>query len=358
MTENNAFLKKLISSPGLSGHEEPVRKLIEEKWKPITDNLHASKLGSLHGLSTGNAKEPRPSILLAAHMDAIGLMVTGIQDGFLRITEIGGIDPRVLPGQCVAVHASGGTNGYEELPGVIIQPPPFLLPPDESSGTIPLKHLLVDTGLLPNQVARKIRIGDIISFAQEPIEMGKKIVAGHSMDNRVSVVALTYCLDEIKDRAHAWDIWAVATVQEEATMGGGSTSAYELQPALAIAVDVTFAKGPGDPEHETFTLGKGITLGWGPNIHPGLHRAVKKTADQLEIPYELEVMPSHSGTDAYALQVARSGIPTMVISIPLRYMHTPVEIVSMKDVKRAGRLLAEFVTSLDVDFMKNLKLDD
>jgi putative aminopeptidase FrvX len=352
MTDYLPFLKELITAPGLSGHEGPVKKLIEDAWEPITDELHTSRLGSLHGLLKGNLPEPRPGILLATHMDAIGLMVTGISDGFLRITEVGGIDPRVLPGQLVTVHAK------EELPGVIIQPPAYLLPPDAGSGPVPLEYLLVDTGLLPREVTRKVRVGDLVSFAQEPIELGGQIVAGHTLDNRASVTALTYCLDELKNRTHAWDVWAVATSQEEETLGGAFTSAHYLDPALAVAIDVTFARGLGAPDHETYPLGKGVTLGWGPNIHPGLYRAFKGIADQLEIPYELEPIPHHSGTDAYAMQVARAGIPTMVVSIPLRYMHTPVEVVSMKDIQRTGRLLAEFVCSLNENFMKDLTLEE
>jgi len=213
---------------------------------------------------------------------------------------------------------------------------------------------LTDGGVrvgLPRAVARKIRVGDLVSFAQKPLELGSDTLAGHTLDNRVSVVALTHCIAELQKRKHAWDVWAVATAQEEETLGGALTSAFELNPTLAVAVDVTFAKSPDTSDHETYPMGKGITLGWGPNIHPGLHTALKKVADQLEIPYALEALPRHSGTDAYALQVARTGIPTMVIGIPLKYMHTPVEMVSLKDIQRAGRLLAEFIAGLDEDFM-------
>jgi endoglucanase len=188
--------------------------------------------------------------------------------------------------------------------------------------------------------------------------LGDQILAGHTLDNRASVTALTCCLGELQSRRHPWDVWAVATVQEEETLGGALTSAFELNPALAVAIDVTFAKGPGTPDHESFSMGKGITLGWGPNIHPGLHRAFKRVADQFEIPYSLEPLPRHSGTDAYAMQVARAGIPTMVVYIPLRYMHTPVEMVSMVDIRRTGRLLSEFVCSLDIDFMDELAFDE
>lgn len=352
MTDILPFLKELIAAPGLSGHEGSVRTIIERAWAPLTDELHCSRLGSLHGLHTGTGSQPRPSILLATHMDAIGLMVSQVVDGLLHLTEIGGIDPRVLPGQLVTVH------GREDLPGVVIQPPAHLLPPEIGSGPVPLKHLLVDTGLLPAEVGRKVRVGDLVSFAQEPTELGDQIVAGHTLDNRVSVTALTACLDELQGRIHTWDVWAVATTQEEETMGGALTSAFELNPDLAVAIDVTFAKGPGTPETQAYPLGKGVTLGWGPNIHPGLHQAFKKIADRLELPYQMEPLPRHSGTDAYALQVARAGIPTMVVSIPIRYMHTPVEIVSMKDITRAGRLLAEFVCFLDDSFLPSLKFDE
>ena len=123
-------------------------------------------------------------------------------------------------------------------------------------------------------------------------------------------------------------------------------------------MDVTWGKSPGTPEHKTYPLDKGPTLGWGPNIHPGLHRSFKQLAKQLEIPYAVEVMPRHSGTDAFSLQVATEGIPTMVVSIPLRYMHTPVEVVALKDIQRAARLLSEFIANLDIDFMNTLTLDE
>jgi tetrahedral aminopeptidase len=352
MTELLPFLKQMISIPGLSGYEDPISDLISETWQPLTDELSRSRIGSLHGLCRGTGEELRPSILLATHMDAIGLMVTALVDGFLRITQVGGIDARVLPGQLVTVH------GRKDLPGVIVQPPSFLLPEENRKGPVPLTNLLVDVGLSPREVNRQVREGDLVSFATQPIEIDKHILAGHSLDNRASVAALTHCLDLLQSRKHVWDVWAVATAQEEETLGGALTSAFGLNPQLAVAIDVTFAKGPGTTDDKTFPLGEGLTLGWGPNIHPGLHRKFKDLADKLEIPSNLDPMPRHSGTDAMALQIAREGIPTMVVSIPLRYMHTPVEMISMKDVKRAGRLLAEFVVGLDVNFMDTLSLDD
>ncbi len=352
MTELQSFLKNLITTSGLSAYETPVRQLIEDAWRPLVDEIHVSRVGSLHALKRGRAAEPRPSLLLAAHMDAIGLMVTGSVGEFLRVTGIGGLDPRVLPGQIVIIH------GKKDLPGVIVQPPAHLLPPDNRGGAVALKNLLVDAGLTAAELQRLVRPGDIVSFAQPPIEIAGDVLSGHSLDNRASVAAITHCLQELKERPILWDLWAVATTQEEETFAGAYTSAFQLRPSLAIAVDVTFADSPGSPSHKTFPMGKGPTLGWGPNIHPGLHKAVRQLADRLEIAYALEVMPRHSGTDAYALQVAAEGIPTMVVSIPLRYMHTAVEMISMKDITRAGRLLAEFAASLDEKFMDTLKWDE
>jgi len=346
------FLKELISEPGLSGYEMPVRKLIENAWRPLTDEIHVSRLGSLHALRKGSIPNPRPSLLLAAHMDAIGLMVTSLVDGFIRLAEVGGVDPRVLPGQLVTVH------GRKDLPGVIVQPPAYLLPAEVRSSAVPLKYLFVDVGLAPVQVERLVRVGDLISFALTPLELGEDYLAGHTLDDRAAVAAVTQCLVELQGRSLNWDLWAVATTQEEETLGGAFTSAYQLRPTLAVAIDVTFGGSPGIPAHKTFPLGKGFTLGWGPNIHSKLHEAFKDLADRLEIPYKLEAMPRHSGTDAHAMQVVAEGIPTMVIGIPLRYMHTPVEMVSLKDIARTGRLLAEFAVQLDDKFMDKLSVYD
>lgn len=352
MTDYASLLKKLIAAPGLSGYEAPVRDIISATWELLTDEITHSRIGSLHGLKRGSGPEPRPAILLSAHMDAIGLMVTTISEGFMRVTEIGGIDHRVLPGQLVVVH------GRQDLPGVIVQPPASLLPESERSGPVPLEYLLVDVGLPAEEVSQFVRPGDLVSFAQDALELGEGALAGHSLDNRASVAALTHCLELLQGRDHSWDVWAVASVQEEETFGGALTSAFELQPELAVAIDVTFAKSPGANDYRTFPLGEGPTLGWGPNIHPRLHKQFKELAEQLEIPHAVEVMPRHSGTDAYALQVAAAGLPTMVLSIPLRYMHTPVELVMLKDIRRAGRLLAEFIARLAPDTMASFTWDD
>ncbi len=348
MTELIPFLKSLLSTSGLSAYENPVAQLIEEKWKPLVDEVSISRLGSLHGFKHGSGRKPRPSIMIATHMDAIGLMVTQIVDGFLHVTGVGGVDPRILPGTPVLVH------GKQDLPGVVVLPPVKTLPDGASDKAVDLANLFVDVGLEPRQVANLVQVGDLISFDTQPVELSKDYLSGHSLDNRASVAALTVCLEDLQAKSYIWNVWAVATSQEEVNLGGAATSAFDLHPDLAVVVDVTFAKGPGADGWETFPLGKGPTLGWGANLHPFLYKKFKELADQLEIPVAMDMTPAHSGTDAHAIQVARNGIPTLVLGIPLRYMHTPVEIIAVKDVQRVGRLLSEFVSRLEADFVSKI----
>lgn len=352
MIELAPFLKRLISLPGLSGYEGPVREIIADAWQPLVDELSISRLGSLHGLRRGEAAEPRRSILIATHMDAIGLMVTTLSGGLLHFTEVGGVDPRILPGTRVIVH------GRRELPGVVVQPPDRLLPVEARGKPVEMKYLLVDTALPPAEVAGLVRPGDLISFAQPPLDLAGDAVAGHNLDNRASVAALTACLQELQHISHTWDVWAVATVQEEETLGGGYTSTFELRPDLAIAIDVTFARGPGASGWRTHSMGKGVPISFGPNIHPAVCKALKDVAEKLDIPFRADSLPRHSGTDAYAMQVVAEGVPTGVLNIPLRYMHTPVEMISMKDIERTGHLLAQFIARLEPDFLDKIKWDD
>jgi tetrahedral aminopeptidase len=337
------FLKQMISAPGLSGFEGPIRQIIREAWKPLTDEISVSKIGSLHGLKKGHGPEPRRRVLISAHMDAIGMMVTDVTDGLMHITEIGGIDHRILPGQPVIVH------GREELPGVVVQPPSFLLPESAGSGPVEMKYLLVDVGLRPDEVAEKVRVGDLVSYAQAPMDLTGEALAGHTLDNRVSVAATTLSLQELQNVLHDWDVWAVASVQEEETLGGAQTSPFDIRPDIAIVVDVCFAKGPGATNWENLPFGGGVGLAYGPNIHPALYKAFEEKASALEIPFSRDLTPRMSGTDAMAVQIVADGIPCAVLGIPLRYMHTPVETVSLKDVKRVGRLMAAFIADLKPD---------
>lgn len=347
MTNIEPFLYSMLSVPGLSGFEGPVREIIAEQWHPLVDEISISRIGSLHAIRKASAPE-RPSLLIAAHMDAVGLMVRKIENGFLQISPIGGLDTRILPGQPVIVH------GKKEIPGIVQMLPDRLMPSIETGKPPRFSRLFVDTGYSDQEIKELVRVGTLVSFAQPPLQMGDGYLAGHSLDNRASVAALTVCLEELKNFNLQWNTWFAATVQEEERLHGAYTSAYQIQPDLAIAVDVTFAKGPGSDDYHTFPLGKGPTLGIGPNIHPAILNQFRQLVEEMDMPYSIETMPLSSGTDGMAMQVTAAGIPNMVLSIPIRYMHTPIEMVSINDIMRAGRLLARFITKLKADSLTKL----
>jgi len=347
-----SFVKSLSSLPGISGYESPVKEIISREWIGLVDDLKTSKVGSLQGLRRGTGKSPRPSVLIAAHMDAIGLMVSNLKDGFLQVTNIGGIDPRVLPGTPVIVH------GKRPLPGVIAWNPIYQSSDKRTEPAIMLESLVVDIGLAPSQVTKLVNIGNPISFDTPPVVLEGGYLCGHSLDNRVSIGALTACMNELAGTGQYWDVWALASVQEEINLGGAATSTFEIDPDIAIILDTTYGKSPGTDGWEFFELGAGPTLGLGANIHPYLHRRIQQVADRSNIPCKVEPMPTDSLTDAWAVQVTRSGVPCMVLSIPIRNMHTPVELGMLDDIRLTARLLTEFILDLEPDFLFRITWDD
>jgi putative aminopeptidase FrvX len=198
-----------------------------------------------------------------------------------------------------------------------------------------------------------VSVGDPISFRQPLRKMLSRNVAGKALDNRASVAAVTLCLEYLQGRAFDWDLVAVATAQEETRLLGAYTAAFAEQPDAAIAIDVSFAKGAGLSD-SPIILGGGPSIDIGPDIHPGMIKALRDTAKALEMKVSSTASGRPGGTDAYALQVSRAGVPTGLVSIPLRYMHTMVETVNAADVERVGRLLGEFVTRLDDKFLAEM----
>jgi endoglucanase len=355
------LLKRFAEAPGPSGNEAVIRDLVQESWKPLTDKLSVDRVGSLVGLRKGTGPEPRPRIMLAAHMDEIGLMVTKIDTyketggGFLRFTAVGGVDRRQLLGQSVIVH--GSENGRQDLTGIIGSLPNRMLPPGDDTNQFRISDMVVDAGIGAEDLRNAVSVGDFISFRQPVKKLLNRRVTGKALDNRVSVTVLTRCLERLEKGSHYWDVAAVATAQEETALLGAYTSAFAQRADVAVAVDVTLAKGPGITEDGTFSLGDGPSIAIGPNVHPGIFKALHDAADALEMKVHVEPHARMSGTDAVGLQVARQGIPTGIVSVPIRYMHTSVEIVSLVDIKRAARLLTEFIIALDDSFLSSLADD-
>ena len=355
------LLKELTETPAPSGYEARVAEIIRNMWEPFVDSTSLDRVGSLIAVRDGQSASPRPRILLAAHMDEIGLMVKQIvsladsesSSGFLRVTRVGGVDVRHLFGQTVVVHSSAGS----ELIGIVGSLPVWMLPDSQRNKPFGFDELIVDVGLPYSELKNLVSVGDFISFRQPFRKLLNKRATGKALDNRASVAAVTICLDHLSRRQHDWDVVAVATAQEETALLGAFTSAFAHMPDAAVAIDVTFGKGPGANEVLTYELDEGPTLGMGPNVHPGLYLGLKEAAKSLEMKVHVEPHSRASGTDAFGLQIAREGIPTGLISIPLRYMHTMVETLALADVERVGRLLAEFIARLNAQTLDQITRD-
>lgn len=345
------LLKALSEASGISGYEDEVAAIAADAFEPLVDDLRRDAMGNLIGLKCGTGSDPRRRIMLAGHMDEIGLMVTQLEEGFIRFTQVGGFDVRTLPGQHVLVH------GRRPLPGLIGCRPPHVLGPGEAGKVIPMDKLFIDVGLAPEALEAAVQVGDLITIKAPFRELKGGRVCGKAFDDRAAVAAIAVCLELLQGMQHEWDVYAVATVQEEVGLRGAFTSTFGILPDIGIAIDVGFGKQPGVGEPQAVELGEGPSLSMGPNIHPALFKSIKSVADDNEVPLQTTVAPRGTGTDANAMQITRAGIPTALLSIPERNMHTPIETLTTKDVTRTGRLLALFIASLDDASLEGLAWD-
>ncbi len=347
---NKDLLKLLSETNGVSGYEGNPAEIIEDNFKPYCNELKKDKLGNLYGVKWAPAPEKAPTVMLAAHMDEIGLMVTRIEEGgFLRFTSVGGIDPRTMPAQEVVVH------GVKALPGLIGAKPPHLTSSEDRKKALKLNELFIDTGLSEEEVKKIVSVGDMITIKRNFISLHNDFVAGKSLDDRAGVIMIYQVLKELEYLKHNVNLYAVATVQEEVGVRGATTSAYSIDPDIGIAIDVCHATMPGVDEEDAAEMGKGPAVGFGPHVHHKLFKKIKEVAEETNLNYQVQPSPRPGGTDAFAIQVARSGVASGLISIPLRYMHTSVETLDLNDIKQGGQLLARFISRIDNDFVEGLK---
>jgi putative aminopeptidase FrvX len=355
------ILKQLTAVDGPSGAERKVAELVQKLAGDAVTQVSSDPLGNLI------ARRPAPvrqeggatpgRVMLAAHMDEIGLIVTRVEQGFLHVAKVGGVDPRSALGQEVTVYASGpGADAFPDgLPGYIGSRPPHILSEEERHKVIPLQDLRVDLGLsLAFFEKGLVRVGDRVVWRGPATDLLEGRLATKALDNRASVAVMLGTLGYLATMQHQWDVYAVATVQEEFGLRGATTAAFGVAPDLAIALDVTFGNTPGVSDDQTFDMDHGPAIGIGPNLHPGVVKLLKQAADELEIRYQVEPMYGPTGTDAWAIQVSREGIPTGLLSVPVRYMHSSVETVAVADLDRTARLLAAFIVWLDAGTLSGL----
>ncbi|WP_211265958.1 M42 family metallopeptidase [Alicyclobacillus ferrooxydans] len=342
-------LLHLLSGHGGPGFEEAVASKVRTAFSEYTSEIRTDTLGNVIATVHGFGGKSAPSIMLSAHMDEIALVVTKIEaGGFLRVAQSGGFDPRTLVGQEVVVHSR------ETLRGVIGSKPPHLTSPEERKKAAPLEDLYIDVAMAEERVRSLVRVGDRVTLHRETMELLNHRVSGKALDNRTSIAIILETLKYLQGLKHQADVIAVASVQEEVGMRGAATAAYGVNPDIAIAIDVTFADMPGQDPDESFKLGAGPAVSFGPNIHPKVFRGLRDTADKNGIPYQLELSQGPTGTDGAAFQIARRGLATGVIGIAIRYMHCSVETGSYDDIVSCGRLLAHYIASITTEDVEGL----
>lgn len=351
--KSTSLLTKLTEATGVSGREDGAASIILDffthgEGREWVSDLRRDKLGNIILYKKGLGETPA-KIMFAAHMDEIGLIVTDIEEGFLRFSSIGGIDQRVLVGQEVIVH------GKKDLLGIIGAKPPHIQTPDERGKSIKIQDMTIDLGLSQEKAESLVKIGDSITIKRKFCQLKNSLCSGKAMDDRAGVVALVECLKRLKDLRHQVDVYCVVTVQEELGVRGAFVSSYGVNPDIGVAIDVTHGEMPGLPDYEAFKLGEGPVIVTGPQMHPKVFEKLKEAAKCGNVKYQIEAEVTPRGTDAYAIQVAQAGVASGLVSIPLRYMHTSVETLSLEDLRETGRLLAEFVMEINSEFVGGLK---
>ncbi len=340
---NFALLKKLCETPGVPSREEAIRKVVAAELKPLCDEMHTDAMGSLIAFKKGASDGPR--VMIAAHMDEIGFFVRHIdKSGFVRLQTVGGWDPRNMVAQRVLIHCANGTVVRGAL--MAGTKPPHLQTPDDANKPPRIDAMYVDTGMTGERAKQLIEPGDMVTMDRTCEELGDT-VCSKTLDNRLSVFVMIEAMRKLKGTNVKANVLAVATTQEEVGLRGATTAAYELQPDIGIALDVTLAMDiPGSAEPDQIT-----TLGGGAAIkivdsslicHPKLVRHFRDLADANNIKYQLELLP-RGGTDAGGIQRSRGGVPSFTLSIPTRYVHTVNEMAHRDDILAAIDLLAIFL---------------
>lgn len=340
LMEGKKLMFELCNTFGVSGNEYNLHGILEEYFKEYSDEIKYGKLGDFVAIKKGSASG-RFKIMLAAHADEVGLMVKDIDDrGFIHFTNVCGVDPKTLPAQEVIVH------GKVDVFGVIGAKPPHVLTPEDMKKAVRMEDMLIDVGMNRDEVNKVICVGDFINVKRNCAALINDYVTGKALDDRSGIAAMYECAKELKKLKHSADVYFVATTQEERGCIGATVMTYEINPDIGIAIDVDFGDKYAYAEAVS-ECGKGIEITIGPNIHHELVQKFIGVAEQYKIKYELDVAANGQGTDGAAIQISREGVPTLLVSIPLRYMHTSTEVICYKDVIEAGKLIALFIASIN-----------
>ncbi len=346
MLKNITDLTKVL---GVSGNECAAADVLEQLFRNYTQDTWRDPMGNVYA-RVGSQK---PVIMLMAHMDEIGMTVTEIEkNGMLRLCPIGGVDARVLPGSELVVY------GKETLKGVIGCTPPHLLSESDKNSAYDIYDLTCDVGLSYERVCELVSVGDFVTFDNlPPLELKNGYIAGKTFDDRALGAALVEALHILSKRKLNCTVICVGSTQEELGCLGAAIASCNVKPDMAIATDVCHAPTPlADPQSVVDPSKVSVTTGG--NIHPGMYQLITEAAKELNIPYATSVSMARTGTDAWNIQNQCGGIATGLISLPLRYMHTNVELISVETLKNCAKLLAEVPARLGSDWEEKICWND
>ncbi|WP_303823619.1 M20/M25/M40 family metallo-hydrolase [Ruminococcus flavefaciens] len=324
----------LSETSGASGSESPAAQLalsMLREYCPDAEIVNGNVTGKF-----GDHREGLPSLVLDAHIDQVGFAVTYItDDGFIKIGNIGGIDRRLLPAQPVVIH------GSRDIKGVICSVPPHLT--NGGSEVLEMDDAAIDTGLTKDELEKTVSAGDTVTFDVACRDLIGNRITGGALDDRCGVASILYTLELLKGCSTAYNVTVIFSTQEEVGERGAKIGAFAIDPDIAIAVDVSFAYAVGEDESKCGCLGKGPMIGISPSLSREISDGLIETAKNSDIPYQTEVMSGLTSTNADRYSVNRCGAKTCTVSIPLRNMHTPAEVIDLSDVEMTAKLLAEFI---------------
>lgn len=327
-------LERLCTCTAPSGFEGPAAAVAAELLRPLVDEVSIDRTGNVLGVR--RSKTPgAPKLLLDAHLDEIGLIVTGVEDGFLRFRSIGGVDPRMLPGRELVVLTDPPLRGLVACPAG-----------GDENKSVPLNELYVDVGLSQEEAERAVPVGTPMVYRAGCFPLGEDQMCGKSMDDRACFVTLLRAAELLRDKELDVELHILGSTREEVSGAGAVVGTWAVAPDFCVAVDVTHGKTPDGPADKTFELGGGPAIGVGPNMTRWMTERMIAKAKEHGIPYQLEIMSGHTGTNGWEMQISREGVATSVLSLPLKYMHTPVETLSLADMEGVAQLLAAFTENL------------
>lgn len=333
-----AFLTDITATPGLSGYEGPVAGKFAEAFAPYVDEVSVSETGVI-AVQNGTGKGP--TVMLTAHIDEVGLVSTLVEeDGSIRFMSMG-VATQILPGQEVNVLAKEGP-----LFGVIGSVPPHVMTAEDKKKAVRAQELYIDVGLPAEKVKALVPPGTPVQLTGPVTQLAGDCIASKTLDDRACAAILLACAQELSKMEHDAKVVYLLAAREEFDSFGAMTGSERIRPDMAFALDVTHGKMDGCAEGETYSLNSS-TLAVGPNLHRRLTDVTRNMADRLHMKVETEVASGHTGTDAWAIQIACEGIPCVLLSLPIKYMHTTVELASIKLMAEQAHLLAQTVASFD-----------